>query len=192
MRTRRLVAIVFPVALAASSLLAQAPVPRRSPELAMTKPSGEQMMLSSLKGKVVVMEVMFVNSPHCISLAEMLNGLQGELGLRGFQAVAVAFGPHSDPALVGHIAEHLKLSYPFGSATSTDVDSFLGRTGNEMLKIPQIVVIDRKGVIRATSASRGDPSLEDEATLRAFVDSLLNEKVAAARATPATKKDGQL
>jgi peroxiredoxin len=183
---------VVSVALAASSLLAQAPVPRKAPELAITKPSGEQILLSSFKGKVVVMEVMFVNSPHCVSLLEMLNQLQGELGARGFQAVAAAFGAHSDQALVGHVADHLKLNFPFGSATSTDVDSFLGRTGNAMLKIPQMVVIDRKGVIRATTASRGDLSLEDEATLRAFVDPLLNEKVAAAHTMPTGKKDGQL
>jgi hypothetical protein len=142
----------------------------------------------------VVLELMFVNSAHCIRLAQMLSELQGSLGPRGFQAVAVAFGAHSDQALVGHVAERLQLPYPMGSSTPQDVDAYLGRTGSEVLKIPQIVVIDRQGFIRASSGSKGDSSLEDEISLRALLDPLLNEKVSSAsgaRATPDNKKVAQ-
>jgi peroxiredoxin len=164
--------------LVSSSSLAQAPALRKSPELAITEPSGEQLLLSSFKGKVVVLEIMFVNSPHCVQLAQMLSELQSSMGSQGFQAVAVAFGPHSDQALVGHVAERLQLSYPMGSATSESVDSYLGRTGSEMLKIPQMVVIDRKGFIRAKSGT-GDPTLENESSLRASIGALLKEKAPA-------------
>jgi peroxiredoxin len=195
MSARSLMSVWLCVALTASSLLAQAPALRKSPELAITKPSGEDILLSSFKGKVVVLELMFVNSPHCVQLAQMLNDLQGNLGSRGFQAVAVAFGPHADQALVGHVAEHLQLTYPIGSAAPENVDAYLGRTGKDVLKIPQMVVIDRKGFIRASSGSRGDASLEDESSLRTLLDPLLNEKVpspSAARAKPENKKYGQL
>jgi peroxiredoxin len=187
MRARILISMMVVAGLAGSSLLAQSLSLRKSPELAITKPSGEELMLSNFKGKVVVLELMFVNSAHCIRLAQMLSDLQANLGPRGLQSVGVAFGPHSDQALVGHVAERLQLTYPVGSSTSQDVDAYLGRTGTEVLKIPQIVVIDRKGFIRASSGSRGDSSLEDETSLRAFLDPLLNEKVPAqsgARATP--------
>jgi peroxiredoxin len=194
MSAQRPMSVLLTMALAASSLLPQAPALRKSPELAITKPSGEEMLLSNFKGKVVVLELMFVNSAHCIRLAQTLNDLQGTLGTRGFQAVAVAFGPHADQALVGHVAERLQLTYPMGSATSEEVDAYLGRTGSEVLKIPQIVVIDRRGFIRASSGSKGDSSLEDEISLRALLDPLLNEKVASAsvaRATPDNKKVAQ-
>jgi peroxiredoxin len=194
MSAQRPMSVLLTMALAASSLLPQAPALRKSPELAITKPSGEEMLLSNFKGKVVVLELMFVNSAHCIRLAQTLNDLQGTLGTRGFQAVAVAFGPHADQALVGHVAERLQLTYPMGSATSEEVDAYLGRTGSEVLKIPQIVVVDRRGFIRASSGSKGDSSLEDEISLRALLDPLLNEKVASAsgaRATPDNKKVAQ-
>jgi hypothetical protein len=56
------------------------------------------------------------------------------------------------------------------------VDGYLGRTGNEILSIPQVVVIDRFGMIRATSGGRrGDPKLEDESYLRDLIDGLLKE-----------------
>jgi hypothetical protein len=42
-----------------------------------------------------------------------------------------------------------------------------------------MVVIDRKGVIRATSGTAGDPALENESSLRAFLEPFLIEKVSA-------------
>ena len=147
-------------------------------------------MLSSFKGKVVLLEIMFVNSPHCVQLAQVLSELQSSMGSQGFQAVAVAFGPHSDQALVGHVAERLQLPYPMGSATSENVDSYLGRTGTEKLKIPQMVVIDRKGFIRATSGT-GDPTLENESSLRASIDALLKEKAPAGGTAQATSRAGK-
>jgi peroxiredoxin len=187
MSVRKLVSILSLVMLAASSLPAQAPVPRKSPEFTIAKPSGEQILLSSFKGQVVVIEFLFVGSAHCIQLTQMLDRLQGDLGSRGFQAVAIAFGQHSDQAMVGHVADHLKLGYPLGYSTSDQVDSFLGRQGSEKIKIPQMIVIDRKGVIRAATGGGADTRLEDEAALRTLVDPLLKETVSA----PASKPKSQ-
>jgi len=179
MSVHRFAFVLIFTALASASLLAQTHLPRKSPELTITKTSGEQVLLSSFKGKVVVIEFMFVGSPHCLRLAEMLNKVQGDLGSRGYQSIAIAFGPNSDQAMVSHVAERLALSYPVGYSTSGDVDSYLGREGSEKLKIPQMVVIDRKGLIRAATGGGADTRLEDEAALRTLVDSLLKETASA-------------
>ena len=177
MRTGKLVCIFASVTLAASSLLAQAQVLRKSPEFSIIKPPNEEeILLSSYKGKVVVLEFLFVGSPHCLQLAGMLNTLQGDLGPRGFQAVAIAFGPHSDASMIGHVATRLGLNYPMGHSTTDKVDAYLGRTGDDKFKIPQMIVIDRKGFIRAAT-DKGDPSLEHEAWLRTYLDTLLREPV---------------
>jgi peroxiredoxin len=176
MSTLRIVFLFACTTIAASSLLAQFQLPRKAPELTITNASGEQMLLSSFKGKVVVMEFMFIGSPKCIRLAQMLDALERDLGSRGYQSVAIAFGPHVDQALVGHVADHLALAYPLGfTTTSSDVDAFLGRQGSEKLKIPQMVVIDRKGVIRAATGDGADTRMEDEAALRALVSFFLDE-----------------
>ena len=74
------------------------------------------------------------------------------------------------------VVDSLKLTYPLGYAQKEAVDSYLGRNGNEILNIPQVVVIDRAGMIRATSGGRrGDPALEDENSLRILIKSLLKE-----------------
>ena len=41
--------------------------------------------------------------------------------------------------------------------------------------VPQEVVIDRKGMIRAQSGIDGDPKLQEENSLRALIDGLLKE-----------------
>ena len=174
MSVRRLISVIACLALTACSLVAQAPLPRKSPEFSIDQSSGEQILLSSLKGKVVVMEFMFVGSAHCLHIAEMLNKLQSDLGSRGFQAIAVAFGPHADQAMVGHVAERLQLTYPLGYAKSESVDAYLGRQGTEKLKIPQLIVIDRKGMIRSATGT-ANPTLEDETLLRVVLEPLLKE-----------------
>ena len=193
MSVRRRISVIASLALAASSLLAQVPAPRKSPEFSISKSSGEQVLLSSFKSKVVVMEFMFIGSSHCLELAEMLNKLQADLGPRGFQAIAVAFGQHADQAMVGHIEERLHLSYPLAYATPADVDAYLGRQGAEKLKIPQMIVIDRKGMIRSSTGT-ANPTLENETLLRVVLEPLLKEPPPSGNAThstPATKKNDQ-
>lgn len=175
------------VLIAAALALASVPVPRKSPEFIIYESSGKTTLLSSLKGKVVVIEFMFVSSAHCLRLAQMLNTIHGDMGSRGFQPVGVVFDPpnRATPGLqsTASMVDYFKLTYPVGYSAKADVDTYLGRTGKEILNIPQIVVIDRAGIIRATSGGAGgDPKLEDENSLRALIDSLLMERPAAGSA----------
>jgi hypothetical protein len=60
-----------------------------------------------------------------------------------------------------------------GYSTVAAADRYLGRSPTERLTLPQIVVIDREGVIRAQSGATGDPKLEDENYLRGLLENLL-------------------
>jgi len=178
---RTLLALIL---IASALAPASAPVPRKSPEFTIYESSGRTTLLSSLKRKVVVIEFMFVSSPHCLRLAQMLNKIQGDMGSRGFQPVGVVFDPpnraNAGVQSLASMVDYFKLTYPVGYSAKADVDSYLGRTGNEILNIPQIVVIDRTGMIRATSGGvGGDPKLEDENSLRELIDHLLKESQAA-------------
>lgn len=160
-----------------ASLVATAPVPRKSSDFTIVEPLGREAKLSSFKGKVVVVEFLFLRSLRCARVAQTLNRLYTELGPRGFQPVGIVFGPAADPQSVNYLAESFKLTYPIGFATADKVDSFLAREPKEILNIPQIVVIDRAGMIRAqTGGKGGDRSLENEDSLRALITSLLKEE----------------
>jgi peroxiredoxin len=179
MTTQTLKSIAAALAVAASVFAAPPPiVDRQSPEFTITESSGKTALLSSFKGKVVVIEFLFIKSPHCLRVAEMLNRLHTELGPRGFQPIAIAFAPPGsvvDGPAVGSMVDYFKLQYPVGYTSSDKVDRYLGRTSDQIMKIPQIVVIDRAGVIRAQNGLRYDPNLEAEGSLRGLIDRLLKE-----------------
>ena len=165
---------------AASQVASAAPVPRISPEFAIVSPGGQTLQLSAFKGKVVVMEFLFVKSEHCLRVLRTLGKLQDELGSRGFQPVGIVFDPPNTSVdgrrLAAAMQEYFKLTFPVGYSSKEDVDRYLGRTRQEILSIPQVIVIDRTGTIRAASGGRGaDLTLEDEGSLRNLIGKLLDE-----------------
>jgi len=173
---RSLASFIITLALTASAQ-ATTEVPRKSPDFTIVEPSGKETTLSSFNGKVVVIEFLFLKSLHCIRAAQTLNRLHRDLGNQGFQAVGIVFGPDADVQRVNYLVEDFKLTFPIGYATFDKVDSYLARGSNEILNIPQIVVIDRAGVIRAQSGKKGgSPTLENESSLRSLIDSLLKEE----------------
>jgi peroxiredoxin len=173
---RKLIHLAALLAVAVSPLVATAPLPRKSPEFAIYEPGGKTILLSNFKGKVVVIEFLFVGSQHCLRVATTINRLHSELGSRGFQPVGIAFGPNASGANAYLLAQTLKLTYPLGYASKDDVDSFLARGRDEVLNIPQVVVIDRAGMIRAQSGGKGgNPILESEDSLRSLIEGLLKE-----------------
>lgn len=180
MNRKRLTSVVLVLVLAISALaLPTASVTRKSPELTVSVPAGKTTLLSSYKGKVVVVEFFFIASEHCMHVAQVLNKLNRDLGPRGFQPIGIVFDPPKVPTsgekVIPSLVDYFKLTYPVGFASKADVDAYLGRTGSDLLAIPQMVVIDRAGMIRATTGDRTNPKLEDENSLRTMIDGLLNE-----------------
>jgi hypothetical protein len=174
MRPRN-IALAILLALGLSSLAAAAPVPRVSPDFVIIEPSGQAMPLASFKGKVVMVEFLLTRCARCLRLAQTINELHGELSPRGFQGVGVALDTGANGLTVNNLVQLLKLNYPVGYATSDKVDSYLGRGMTERFQVPQIVIIDRAGVIRAQSLPVGEVNLLDESYLRTLIDGLLKE-----------------
>ena|SRR5271156_616211 len=167
---------------------------RKSPDFSIYEPSGKVTQLSSLRGKVVVIEFLFLRSQHCMDVIQTLNKLNQELGPRGLQPVGIAFNKGDTGVLVSRMEHYFKLTFPVGYTTSKTVDTFFGRTGNEKLNIPQIVVIDRTGMVRAQNGAKYDQNLENETSLRALLDTLLKENGPAEgvpeKMNPPAKKGG--
>jgi peroxiredoxin len=133
--------------------------------------------LSNFKGKVVLIEFLLTNCPHCWRVAQMIENLGKDLGSHGFQPIGVAFDSQIGEPAVTNFVRGFQLSYPVGYTSSAMVDEYLGRTGAERFQVPQIVVIDREGVVRAQSRPIGETTLEDETYLRNLVKTLLGKSV---------------
>jgi peroxiredoxin len=173
----------------AVSALATLPVPRKAPDLTIVEPSGKQTTLSSYKGKVVVLEFLYTTCPHCQHTAQVFTKLQKELGPKGFQALGLAFNDNA-ASLVNGFVQQYGVGYPVGHTSSETVLNYMGFSVMDRYVVPQVVVIDRKGMIRAQSGPQGDPNLQDENYVRNLVNSLLKEGASTGTNTkaPAAKK----
>ncbi len=166
-------AAVLALALSAVSIpaLAMPPVPRKSPEFATTDPSGKQILLSSFKGKVVVMPLMFTTCPHCQREAQMLTKLQKEFGPQ-LVVLGTAFNDANGPMVAQFIKDY-QIGFPVGYASRDSVISYLGISVLDRWVVPQVAIIDQKGMIVAQTEATGTPALQDENYLRTYLTKLL-------------------
>ena len=132
------------------ALMAQGPVPRPAPELRI----GAQM-LSNWRGHVVLLAFISTECPHCQRASGVFEQLSREFPR--LEVTEVAFNENADaPAF----AKHFGLSFPVVTGTSDQVHDFLGITRGARLGTPQVVAIDKAGVIRAQSQRQGSPVLQ--------------------------------
>ncbi|MGD1091335.1 MAG: TlpA disulfide reductase family protein [Bryobacteraceae bacterium] len=158
-----------------SVALAMPPVPRKAPEFTIVEPSGKETLLTSMKGKVVLIGFVATWCEHCQQFSQMLTKIQRDLGPRGFQAMDVAFNQGVTPAMVNEFVHRFGITFPVGYASPDTVMNYLGISLAERYVYPEVVIVDRKGIIRAQSPSSGDPNLQDEKYLRNLLEGLLKE-----------------
>jgi peroxiredoxin len=158
--------------LASLSLSAQAPVPRKAPEFAIVEPGEKQTLLSSYKGKVVVLAFIYTTCSHCQAEVGILSKLQKELGPRGFQPLAVAFNDNAG-MLVNAFVQNFHPGFPIGYASRESVVSYLKLDENVLWNVPQIVLIDQKGMIVAQSSVKSGDDFQQENPLRIRITNML-------------------
>jgi thiol-disulfide isomerase/thioredoxin len=156
------------------------PVLRKSPEFVIKFVDGKQMLLSSLKGKVVALLMVHTTCPHCQHTSQVFTQLYNEYGARGFQPIDAAFNTMAN-MYVNDFVKNYSIGYPVGYSTPEEVMAYLGYNVMERYTVPQIVWIDRKGNIRSQTPSAGDDAqLYTEGYWRNMIETLLKESATAA------------
>ncbi len=167
-----------------SSFAAKPVVPRPAREIAVLEASGKQTLLSSYRGKAVILAFMFSDCPHCQTLSRLLTKLQMEYGPRGFQALGIIFND-ATAAKAQAFAQQFRIGFPIGYAPRDTVISYLGISVMDRLTVPQTVIIDQKGTVIAQSEAAGSAQFSDEGYLRQMIEGMLK---APAPVSAATKK----
>lgn len=172
-----MVAKSFALSLALAGILAAQSVPtptqvgRRSPELVITLTNGRQLLLSQFSGKVVALAFIHTTCPHCQAATKVLAQMENEFGARGFQVLEVAFNDGAAMLLPDFIKEN-RVNFPVGVGTSQDLYAYLDSPPKATM-LPQLFLIDRKGVIRGYYPGN-DPLFQNaEVNLRAEIEKLL-------------------
>ncbi len=152
-----------------------ATLPRQAPELAIHMTDGSQTLLSSYKGKVVLLAFVFTTCPHCQNLTGILNGLQAEYGPKGVQMLESCFNEGANNLTAAFKQTYVR-GFPVGYNEKMTVLEFLQHSAMEPYYVPIVVYIDRKGMIRSQYIGEGN----SEPEIRANLDKLLKD-------APATK-----
>ena len=155
-------------------LLAKSPVPRPAKDSVCSDQHGNKIALSSMKGKVIVIQFLSTTCSHCQNMSKMLTRLQAEYGPKGFQALGVAFNDATADTVKAYVADY-HIGIPVGFASHESVLEYLGVSMMERLTVPQVVVIDRSGQVRAQSDPLGTLELVEEAPLRGRIVQLLGK-----------------
>lgn len=169
--TRRSMLALGAGALGAGLSLEAAPAAKTAPELAITMNSGEQFHLSKLRGKVVMLEILLTTCPHCQSCAATMQKVLSEYQSKGVAAMGAAVndGARTDLLRFQSISG---AKFPVGVADREAAAPFIV-ADKPPVYFPQLILIDRKGVIRAQYPGGHDFFRNEETNLKKKLDELL-------------------
>ncbi len=153
---------------------AAANIPRPAPELEFRVVGGQKAKLSQWRGKVIMLEFLLTTCPHCQQASQTMNRLQTEYARRGVQALGVAVNDATGDLTADYV-KALGLAYPVGWGKRDEVASFLQHPPMVSMMMPQVVFIDRKGMIRAQYPGTDPFFKNEEQGMRKMIDSLLKE-----------------
>ena len=180
---RRIAALVGGVVLSIAYLAAaDLEVPRPAAKLVYNLPGKPPQDLSQYKGKVVALEFIFTTCPHCKAASHIMSKLQTEYADKGLQVLDIAVNPNAD-LLVDVFAKEQQTTFPVGWVLQQDMTSFMGFSDGRFV-VPQMVLIDRKGVIRYQTPATEDEKwdkLMSEDTIRKHIEELLHSNTTDAR-----------
>lgn len=162
------------------------PVPRKAPAFAVQTAPERYIWLSDYVGRPVILAFILTDCTHCQYTTGLLSAIQRDYADRGVQVIESAIDSMS-ALRIPEFLKKLNPPFPVGYNEQSYAAIFLGYGEKDPMFAPQLVFIDRTGMIRAQFGG-DDPKLLKEVqdkTLRETLDETLK---AGGQEQPATKK----
>jgi peroxiredoxin len=174
---RNFVGLGAGAALGTLPLFAAPRIGKPAPELVISLNSGEQVLLSKFKGKVVVLEVLLTTCPHCQKCSATMQKLYAEMG-GAFQPLGSAINPNNmgeARMMIPQYISSLGLKFPVGWTPREMAYNWLDADPNKsQIYFPQVAIIDKKGLFHSYHPATDEAFFKDEeANLRKTITALL-------------------
>jgi thiol-disulfide isomerase/thioredoxin len=166
-----LVLVLSSMILPASASDNAAPLPRKAPEFVFNTQDGKQLLLSSMRGKVVAIAFMFTTCPHCQALCPILGNIQKDYAAKGVQFVGDVIDEGAKDGLPQFTMLYSKNVFPVGWSTQASALEFLKHDPHYY--VPMMAFIDRKGMIVSQYIGNEDFFRDQEKNIRAELDKVL-------------------
>ena len=170
---RKLLSALLLAALALSAAAPNAPkVPRKAAEFVIQTPGAGERLLSSYRGKTVVLSLMFTTCPHCQNIAKLLSTIQTEYAAKGVQVLGATFDQGANQRYLQFNQMFVK-GFPCGISNQDAVLQFLQHPAAEPFFVPILVFIDKTGMIRSQYIGDEKFLSNPEVNIRAEIDKTL-------------------
>ncbi len=143
---RRFLSIATLAALASGAALAQ--IGRRAPGFSLTDMNMVEHDLQEYRGKIVVLDIMRTECPHCGPFAKLLEEVKTFYG--GKVAVLAIVNPPDDPGRVTGFVAQSKVTYPILFDCGQVAYSYIlpDPLHGQAVTTPHAYLIDAHGIIR--------------------------------------------
>ncbi len=148
------------------------PVPRKAPEFVFNMQDGKQVLLSSLRGKVVAMTFMFTYCPHCQALCPTLAAIQKDYAPKGVQFFGDVVDDGAKDGLASFNQLYSRGAFPVGWSTQESALEFM-KHPDPKFYVPMMAFVDRKGMIQAQYIGDNDFFRDQDKNIRAELDKIL-------------------
>lgn len=166
-------------------LLPGAQIPRPAPPFSFVAANGSKVDLASYKGKVVILEILSTTCPHCQNSSRLLSRIKSEFGQKGLEVLGYAINDDAD--IAGFTRQYA--NFPVGRGQRDKAYELLQISMMQQFYFPQVVFIDRAGMIRAQyGGTDAFIQTNEEANVRAMVTKLLDEGAGSSKKTTTTSK----
>jgi peroxiredoxin len=180
---RFIAAALVSAALATITAVQAQELPRPALDYVISLPDGQTTSVSKYKGKVIAVEFLLTTCPHCQKTSRALTQATKKFGPKGFQALGVAINPNPE---VPKFIQDFGVNYPVGTGPRETVYSFLQHSlMSPNLMMPQLVFIDKSGMIRAQYDGTADFFKDEDKNIQSMIEKLLAEP--ATKSTSGTK-----
>jgi peroxiredoxin len=141
---------------------AQTPFGRRAPGFSLPDMKMQQHDIQNYRGKVVLIDIMRTDCPHCQTLTAALEQVKAKYGDK-VQILSVVNPPDNQPNVQKYIATY-KVTTPILFDCGQMAASYL-QVGpkNPTVSVPHVFIIDKAGIIRKelSESSGGGLSLDN-------------------------------
>jgi cytochrome oxidase Cu insertion factor (SCO1/SenC/PrrC family) len=172
--------------LAATMAFGADALPRPAGEFSIHMTNGTQTLLSSYKGKVVVLSFFFTTCPHCQNVATLMQGIQKDYASKGVQFLAGCFDENAANGVPAFNEQFVRGAFPVGWDERNSVFEFLHLSVMTQVFVPIITFVDRKGMLRQEYIGDEKYLKDPNKNIRASIDELLKEPLVSK--APSAKK----
>jgi thiol-disulfide isomerase/thioredoxin len=146
------------------------PVPRKAENIGIQIAPEKYLWLSEYSGKTCILAFILTTCPHCQFTTGALNHIAKDYAGKEVQILATAVEPMSS-LNIPDFRKKFMPEFPVGYNEQNYVAKFLGLPPNEPMFFPQVVFVDRNGIIRAQFTG-GDAPMEKDVQEKSLRETL--------------------